>query len=72
MGSDEGINKLSEVLKELAPVVKKLSNIDTNGELLSTLSKKDREEVEKFKNTSEVIKEAEAMAAKFNSGKWNL
>lgn len=72
MVSDNGKNKLSDVLEGLSIAVSKLSNVDIEGELTGTLSKEDRAEVEKFKNTSEVIKEAQAKAAEFNAGKWNI
>jgi Asp-tRNA(Asn)/Glu-tRNA(Gln) amidotransferase C subunit len=72
MGSDKELNKLAEALEGLIPAVEKLISVDLDGELLGSLSKKDRDEVEKFKQSSEVLREAEDMAAKFNASKWNL
>jgi len=72
MGSHKEIDKLTEVLEGLVPAVKNLTKIDLDGTLMGILSKEDRKKVEEFKKTSDVVKEAEAMAAKFNSTKWNL
>lgn len=73
MGSDnKALNDLKAALEGLVPAIKKLNSIDIDGALMGNLSKEDRAKVEEFKKTSDVVKEAEAMAAKFNSSKWNL
>lgn len=73
MGSDnKALNDLTAALEGLVPAVKDLAKIDLDGALMGSLSAEDREKVEKFKKTSDVVKEAEAMAAKFNSSNWNL
>lgn len=72
MESHKEMDKLIEALEGLVPAVEKLISIDLDGALMGSLSKKDRAEVEEFKKTSDVLKQAEEMASKFNSNKWNL
>lgn len=73
MGSDnKALSDLKAALEGLVPAIKKLNSIDIDGAIMGSLSKEDRAKVEEFKKSSDVVKEAEAMAAKFNSSNWNL
>jgi len=66
MGSHK-MNELTEALEGLIPSIEKLTSIDIDGAIMDSLSKEDREEVEKFKKSSDVVKKAEKMAKDFNS-----
>lgn len=72
MGSDKEKDKLVKALEGLIPALKNLTDIDLDGALTSSLSEEDKAKVEDFKKNSDVIKEAQEMASKFNAKKWNV